>query len=42
MDMNPAAVDPLAYKDGIMFSGHKFIGGPGAHDDSDAEAEAEH
>lgn len=29
IDMNPA-LDHLAYKDAIFFSGHKFIGGPGA------------
>lgn len=31
MDMNPSSggQDPLAYKDAIMFSGHKFVGGPG-------------
>ena len=29
IDMNPA-LEPLAYKDAIFFSGHKFVGGPGA------------
>ena len=32
MDMNPVCVgpdSPYIYKDGIFFSGHKFIGGPG-------------
>jgi selenocysteine lyase/cysteine desulfurase len=32
MDMNPIMQGPdsqLVYKDGIFFSGHKFIGGPG-------------
>jgi hypothetical protein len=32
MDMNPVVSGPDAafvYKDGIAFSGHKFIGGPG-------------
>jgi hypothetical protein len=32
MDMNPLVSGPDAafvYKDGIAFSGHKFIGGPG-------------
>ncbi|TDH72003.1 hypothetical protein CCR75_003160 [Bremia lactucae] len=28
IDMNPC--NPLAYKDAIFFSGHKFIGGPGS------------
>ncbi|KAL3661675.1 hypothetical protein V7S43_013434 [Phytophthora oleae] len=28
IDMNPS--DPLAYKDAIFFSGHKFVGGPGS------------
>ncbi|KAL7689117.1 putative aminotransferase class V domain, pyridoxal phosphate-dependent transferase, major [Plasmopara halstedii] len=28
IDMNPR--DPLAYKDAIFFSGHKFLGGPGS------------
>jgi selenocysteine lyase/cysteine desulfurase len=32
MDMNPVRVNNpgLAYKDAILFSGHKFIGGPGS------------
>lgn len=30
IDMNPTSVNPLAYKDGIYFSGHKFLGGPGS------------
>jgi len=33
MDMNPLAIGPdaeLTYKDAIIFSGHKFLGGPGA------------
>ncbi|OQS01596.1 hypothetical protein ACHHYP_00577 [Achlya hypogyna] len=33
MDMNPVLTDdrrPFAYKDGIFFSGHKFVGGPGS------------
>jgi selenocysteine lyase/cysteine desulfurase len=29
IDMGPAAGDPLAYKDAIFLSPHKFIGGPG-------------
>jgi len=29
IDMNPA-LNSLAYKDAIFFSGHKFLGGPGA------------
>lgn len=32
MDMNPVALGddaPYVYKDAIIFSGHKFIGGPG-------------
>jgi selenocysteine lyase/cysteine desulfurase len=30
IDMNPACPDhPLAYKDAIFFSPHKFVGGPG-------------
>ena len=29
IDMNPAS-DPLAYKDGIFLSPHKFVGGPGS------------
>ncbi|KAE9310989.1 hypothetical protein PF008_g20309 [Phytophthora fragariae] len=28
IDMNPK--DPLAYKDAVFFSGHKFVGGPGS------------
>ncbi|CAH0480719.1 unnamed protein product [Peronospora belbahrii] len=28
INMNPS--DPMAYKDAIFFSGHKFIGGPGS------------
>ncbi|GMF40477.1 unnamed protein product [Phytophthora fragariaefolia] len=28
IDMNPS--DPLAYKDAVFFSGHKFVGGPGS------------
>ncbi|EGZ21995.1 hypothetical protein PHYSODRAFT_490065 [Phytophthora sojae] len=28
IDMNPK--DPLAFKDAIFFSGHKFVGGPGS------------
>ncbi|KAG6620809.1 cysteine desulfurase [Phytophthora cinnamomi] len=28
IDMNPR--DPLAFKDAIFFSGHKFVGGPGS------------
>ena len=33
VDMNPVAVGPdadLVYKDAVIFSGHKFLGGPGA------------
>ncbi|OQR94019.1 cysteine desulfurase [Thraustotheca clavata] len=33
MDMNPVLTGdmrPFAYKDGIFFSGHKFLGGPGS------------
>ena len=32
MDMNPVCLGddaPFVYKDAIIFSGHKFIGGPG-------------
>ncbi|KAG2887439.1 hypothetical protein PC115_g20350, partial [Phytophthora cactorum] len=29
LDMNPKD-DPLAYKDAVFFSGHKFVGGPGS------------
>lgn len=32
MDMNPVTLGddaPYVYKDAIIFSGHKFIGGPG-------------
>ena len=32
MDMNPVVLGvdaPYVYKDAIIFSGHKFIGGPG-------------
>ena len=28
IDMNPVTATPLAYKDAIVFSGHKFLGGP--------------
>jgi hypothetical protein len=37
MDMNPVVSGPDAafvYKDGIAFSGHKFIGGPGIISDT--------
>lgn len=32
IDMNPVSIGddaPYIYKDAIIFSGHKFIGGPG-------------
>jgi hypothetical protein len=32
IDMNPVSIGddaPYVYKDAIIFSGHKFIGGPG-------------
>jgi selenocysteine lyase/cysteine desulfurase len=33
MDMNPVVMGedaPFVYKDAIIFSGHKFVGGPGS------------